>query len=82
MTSTQNQAIWELCRQGLHEAAARAERRWGDGERFEPEPRLPVTREIAHLIDCGNWDACRNGAAPRMARAPSARPAPALSAAA
>ncbi len=57
MTSTQNQAIWELCLQGLQEAAQRAERSWLHGRRFEPEPRMPLTRSIAHLIASGNWEA-------------------------
>jgi hypothetical protein len=56
MTSTQKQAIWELCRQGLHEAADQAEQSWEDGERFKPEGRLPLTREIALLVDRANWD--------------------------
>jgi hypothetical protein len=56
MTSTQKQAIWELYRQGLQEAAARAEQSWDDGERFEPEPQLPLTRRIALLVDCANWE--------------------------
>jgi hypothetical protein len=81
MTSTQKQAIWELCRQGLHDAAARAEESWDDRERFEPDAQLPLTREVALWIDRANWDACGNAAVPRKARAFD-RPAQALSAAA
>jgi hypothetical protein len=71
MTFTQKQAIWELCRQGLHDAAAQAEQSWEGGEPFEPELPLPLTRQIALLIDCANWEARRNGVAARMARADS-----------
>ena len=60
MTSIQNQAIWELCRQGLHGAAAEAEQAWDDGQRFEPGPQVPLTREVALLIHCANWDARKN----------------------
>jgi len=67
MTSTQKQAIWELCRQGLQEAAACAEQRWEDGECFEPEPQLPLTRPIAILIDCANWETHTDPASPRTA---------------
>jgi hypothetical protein len=67
MTFTQNKAIWELCRQGLHGAAAGAERSWGDGERFESESPLPLTRELALLIDRANWDACASAAPRRTA---------------
>lgn len=63
MTSTQNQAIWELCRQGLHEAAYRAERAWLVGQRFVPEPGAPLTRSIAQLIGSGNWEV-QTGMAP------------------
>ena len=81
MTFTQKQAIWELCRQGLHEAAAEAEKSWEDGERFEPGRQLPLTRGIALLMDCANWDACTNAAAQGTTRA-SHLPAQPFSAAA
>ncbi len=81
MTSTQKQAIWELCRQGLHEAADRAEQSWEGGERFTPERRLPLTREIALLIDRANWDVYAR-AAPRWVIRRSRSPDHALSAAA
>lgn len=69
MTSTQKQAIWEMYRQGLQEAAARAEQSWNDGERFEPDPRLPWTRQIALLVDCANWELSRKAALRRSAMA-------------
>ena len=81
MTSTQNQAIWELCRQGLHEAAAGAEQRWQDRKRFEPEPRLPLTRQIALLIDRANWAASTTAAPRRAARASHPRRKPVAAAA-
>jgi hypothetical protein len=66
MTSMQNQAIWELCRQGLHGAAARAEQSWHDGKGFVPGPQVPLTREVALLIERANWD-LGNTMAPRRA---------------
>jgi len=69
MTSTQKQALWELYRQGLQEAAARAEQSWNDGERFEPDPQLPLTRQIALLVDCANWELSTKAASRRPALA-------------
>ena len=80
MTTTQRQAIWELCRQGLQEAAAQAEVSWKDGERFEPEPRTPLTRQVALLIDYANRGT-RTNAAPRRAGPAPNRPAIPISAA-
>lgn len=68
MTSTQKQAIWELCRQGLHDAADQAEQSWLDGERFKAEGRLPLTRALASLVDRANWDASARSAPKRDAR--------------
>ena len=68
MTYTQKQATWELCRLGLHQAAARAEQSWDNGGRFDPESQLPVTREVERMIDCANWDARRNTASLRTVR--------------
>jgi hypothetical protein len=69
MTCTQKQAIWELCRLGLHQAATSAEQAWDNGRHFEPESQLPLTREIAVMIDCANWDARRKTASQRPQRA-------------
>lgn len=81
MTGTQKQAIWELCRQGLQEAAARAERAWDERAPFEPDTRLPMTREIALLIDQTNRDADTKVRSERTAPAPGLSGSP-LSAAA
>lgn len=75
MTCTQKQAIWELCRQGLHEAAMQAEHSWDHGGRFDPEAQLPLSRSIADLIDRANWESHEQAAWPRQA-ALSKRPSP------
>jgi hypothetical protein len=56
MTPNQRKAVWELCRQGLHGVADQAEKAWSDGQRFEPEARTPLAREIAQLIRLCNWE--------------------------
>ena len=71
MTSAQKQAIWELCRQGLHEAADQAEQSWEHGERFKPAGRPPVTREIALLVDRANWDVYARASPTRIVRRPN-----------
>lgn len=56
MTSYQDKAVWELCRQGLHGVAADAEAAWKRGEDFAPEEPLPLAREIRELIRIANWE--------------------------
>lgn len=75
MTCTQKQAIWELCLQGLHDAAIRAEQSWNHGEQFEPDARLPLTRQVADLIDRANWDAGEYAAWQHGEAATAERPA-------
>jgi hypothetical protein len=56
MTPNQNRAVWELCRQGLHNVAEQAEKAWSTGEHFEPAQHTPLAREIAQLIKMCNWE--------------------------
>jgi hypothetical protein len=56
MTRNQDQALWELYRKGLHRAADEAEAAWERGQRFVPDQRVPLDRQIAHLIDICNWE--------------------------
>ena len=56
MTISQLQAVWELCRQGFPLTADEAAERWEKGETYEPQQRLPMTREIERLIDRCNWE--------------------------
>lgn len=56
MTPTQDRALWELCRQGLHRIAEDAEAAWRDGHRFNPAREWPVAREIRNLIERCNWE--------------------------
>jgi hypothetical protein len=56
MTPNQRRAIWELCRQGLHEVADQAEKAWLRGESFVPDRPVPMAREVAQLIKMCNWE--------------------------
>jgi predicted Fe-S protein YdhL (DUF1289 family) len=56
MTPNQRKAIWELCRQGLHEVADQAERAWTDGRALQLNSRTPVAREVAQLVRICNWE--------------------------
>ncbi|TVQ88568.1 MAG: hypothetical protein EA400_08620 [Chromatiaceae bacterium] len=56
MTPNQNQAVWELLRQGLHRIADQAELAWEQGDRFAPDKRVPIAKPIEQLIDLGNWE--------------------------
>jgi hypothetical protein len=56
MTPNQRKAVWELCRQGLHEVADQAEKSWAYGHTFEPDQGIPLAREIAQLIRMCNWE--------------------------
>lgn len=54
MTTSQSQAIWELCRQGLHMSADRAERCWESGVAYQPEFRVKIPRGVNTLIERSN----------------------------
>jgi hypothetical protein len=56
MTYLQSEAIWELCRQGLHGEADEAERHWTHGETFRLGQYLRVPRWVSGLIDQCNWE--------------------------
>ena len=56
MTSHQDRALWELCRQGFQGAAAEAEQAWAHGRGFTPSEPLPLAREIRELIRIANWE--------------------------
>lgn len=56
MTPNQRKALWELCRQGLHEVADQAERAWADGQPLQLSGRTPLAREIAQLLRMCNWE--------------------------
>jgi hypothetical protein len=56
MTRNQDQAVWELYRQGLHRIADQAEAAWSRGQQFLPDNRMPLAREVLHLIDRCNWE--------------------------
>jgi hypothetical protein len=56
MTSTQSQAVWELCRQGLPLAADEAEQCWRRGEAYHLNFRLKMPRSINALIERCNWE--------------------------
>lgn len=56
MTPNQNQAVWELYRQGLHRIADEAEAAWQHGQPYMPEQRAPVGKQIQHLIETCNWE--------------------------
>ena len=56
MSTKQQQAIWELCRQGYQVTADQAAKRWSKGERFEPREKLAVARSLESLIDQCNWE--------------------------
>lgn len=56
MTSNQDQAIWELSRQGLHRLAEEAEAAWKRGQRFLPNSQTRIAREIDKLIEMCNWE--------------------------
>ena len=56
MTTSQLQAVWELCRQGFPLTADEAAECWEKDEIYEPDRLLPVTLEIERLIDRSNWE--------------------------
>ena len=54
MTVQQNNAIWEMWRQGLHQLASLAEQRWEHGERVEPNDTLQAPRIIWAMVEQAN----------------------------
>jgi hypothetical protein len=62
MTTEQELAIWELCRQGFPLSADDAEASWAQGRSFRPEWRFDLPRNLQRLIeDCnreaeGRWE--------------------------
>jgi hypothetical protein len=57
MTTSQSQAIWELCRQGLPLSADDAERCWEQGDTYELDYHVKVPRLVNALIDECNREA-------------------------
>jgi hypothetical protein len=74
MTSHQDKAVWELCRQGLHGVAAQAEAAWAQGRGFAPQDSVPLARTVRELIRIANretrqsaqpgWDVAARRSAP------------------
>ena len=56
MTSTQSQAIWALCRQGLPLAADEAEQCWSRGEPYHLDYCGKIPRLLNTLIEQCNWE--------------------------
>jgi hypothetical protein len=56
MTSHQDKAVWELCRQGYQGIAAEAQQAWARGEGYAPKEPLRLAREIKELIRIANWE--------------------------
>ena len=56
MTSYQDKAVWELCRQGFQGVAAEASQAWERGEGYAPREPLPLARELRELIRIANWE--------------------------
>lgn len=63
MTTNQEQAIWELCRQGLPLAADEAAERWTLGQTYQLQHRVRLAASIRELIDLCNWEVNRTGRA-------------------
>jgi hypothetical protein len=57
MTTSQSQAVWELCRQGLHMSADRAERCWQSGVPYRPDFHAEIPRGVKMLIERSNREA-------------------------
>lgn len=56
MTTHQEQAIWELCRQGYPSLADEAEEKWIDGRPCYLDSRIKVSRILGALIDQANYE--------------------------
>jgi hypothetical protein len=56
MTSTQSQAVWALCRQGLPLAADEAEQCWSRGQAYHLDFLGQIPRSINALIEQCNWE--------------------------
>ena len=51
MTIDQDTAIWEMRRQGLHNLAYEAERRWENGKPVKREELAQATRQLWTLVE-------------------------------
>ncbi len=56
MTTSQSQALWELCRQGLPLSAYEAAHCWEQGQTYKLRERVKLPREVEGLIDLCNWE--------------------------
>ncbi|WP_295887720.1 hypothetical protein [uncultured Thiohalocapsa sp.] len=56
MTTYQDKAVWELCRQGFHNVAEEAEAAWSRGKGYAPKEPLPLARGVMELIRIANWE--------------------------
>ncbi|MEA3277116.1 MAG: hypothetical protein U9Q81_17880 [Pseudomonadota bacterium] len=56
MTSSQAQAIWELCREGFPLVAYEAETHWQRRDVYAPDRHTNVSRALEHLIERCNWE--------------------------
>lgn len=52
--SVQQNAIWEMWRQGLHQLAATAEQRWQRGEQVDRDDAIQAPRFVRTLIEQAN----------------------------
>jgi hypothetical protein len=56
MTTSQAQALWELCRQGLPLSAAEAEHCWEQGQIYKLREPVKLPPKVEGLIDLCNWE--------------------------
>jgi Leu/Phe-tRNA-protein transferase len=56
MSISQDQAVWELYRQGLPLIAEEAAERWNQGQAFELDLDLRLPRSLKNLIRQCNWE--------------------------
>ena len=56
MSTKQQQAIWELCRQGYQLTAEHAAQCWNRGEPFALKDEPLIARPLERLIDQCNWE--------------------------
>jgi hypothetical protein len=56
MTTSQAQALWELCRQGLPLSADEAEHCWEQGQTYKLREPVKLPREVECLIELCNWE--------------------------
>lgn len=63
MTVIQSKTHWELCRQGLPLAADAAAARWNEGQAFEIDRRVRLSREVIEMLKLSNWEATHHAEA-------------------